>query len=824
MKQSPRPRPKSPKRPKKKRRRKRSPLRSATWLGGQVPNAQDQQGPDGHEYGGLYKSTDGGVTWTRINSVNPRPMYFSQLRVDPSDDQHLYVLGISLYRSKDGGEEFTSDGGGGGVHVDHHALWIDPSDGRHTILGNDGGIYVTRDRLDTWEHKNRMAIGQFYHVAIGPRDDYWVYGGLQDNGTWGGPGRVRNGSGAKNEDWLSIGGGDGFVCRVDPEDPDRIYFESQNGSIGVRNLATGARSSLRPRAERGERLRWNWQTPFILSSHNPGIYYTAGNFVYRSWLRGADLEKISPEITNHRPRKCDGRRGVARRRGTCSTSAPTTVLCGARRMVARSGPTCSPWIREEPEAPGEQAELVASVEDPEEHAPNGKENGHERQADESKSDALTGLWTLTLQSEEGGGGGAGNERRGRRAGGRRAQSGAGDVTIDLKLEGDGSLTGSMTSFRGDTELSESEFAAESGNLTLRFGDESPTTITAKVEGDSMKGSLDFNGRFQREFTGARSATGKPVRDDGHDWKSIAELVETPMWVGSIETSGFEPGRVYLALDGHRSNRDETFVFVSEDFGATWRSLTAHLPAKAGTARVIREDLENENVLYLGTEFGAWVTIDRGETWTSMNTNLPTVAVHEFAQHPTQGDVVAATHGRSLWVLDVTPIRQLSTDAITAEAKLYEPKSATYWRTELRTGATIGRFMGQNPPGDAQIYYSVGKGVSGLSLRVKDLAGEILADLETSSEPGLHHASWNLRPASGDAPAEGRRRRRAPRVAPGTYLVELKYGNQALTQPLTVRGDPTYPDAVLWGEAYEEQMELEEFFAAEEEAPGAGATD
>jgi len=278
-----------------RQRQRRSPFSSG--LGGQRENLQDQQGPKGHQFGGLYRSSDGGETWTRINSVNPRPMYFSQIRIDPSDAAHIYVLGIALYRSEDGGEIFTADGGRG-THVDHHAMWIDPADGRHMILGNDGGIYVTYDRMENWDHLNHVAIGQFYHVGVSPRRDYMVYGGLQDNGSWGGPNLVRSGSGPVNADWRFIGGGDGFICRVDPDDPDQVYFAGQNGGLGRFNLRTGERGSMRPRAPRGTRYRFNWKTPYILSRHNSGIYYTAGNFVFRSLKRGEGLKAISPEITN----------------------------------------------------------------------------------------------------------------------------------------------------------------------------------------------------------------------------------------------------------------------------------------------------------------------------------------------------------------------------------------------------------------------------------------------------------------------------------------------------------------------------------------------
>ena len=274
----------------------RSPFR--TWLGGQVPNVQDQQGPGGDENGGVYRSDDAGESWTRINSLNPRPMYFSEIRIDPRDNSNLYVLGIPLYKSSDGGKTFTDDGGRGGVHVDHHAMWVDPDDGRHIILGNDGGLYVTRDRMENWEHINRFDIGQFYHVGVGPRDDYYVYGGLQDNGSWGGPSRVRRGQGPRNSDWFRVGSGDGFVCLVDPDDPNQIYAESQNGGMIRNNLKTGDQSWMRPQPTRGVRYRFNWKTPFILSNHNSKMFYSAGNYVFRSLFKGNRMERISPEITN----------------------------------------------------------------------------------------------------------------------------------------------------------------------------------------------------------------------------------------------------------------------------------------------------------------------------------------------------------------------------------------------------------------------------------------------------------------------------------------------------------------------------------------------
>ena len=134
------------------------------------------------------------------------------------------------------------------------------------VLGGDGGLYVTCDRMEHWDHLNHAAIGQFYHVAIDTRRDYKVYGGLQDNGSWGGPSRTHNGSGPINEDWVSVGGGDGFKCQVDPNDPDQIYYTSQGGAMGRRNFRTGESASIRPQNQAPAQARTQGQPPGQASS------------------------------------------------------------------------------------------------------------------------------------------------------------------------------------------------------------------------------------------------------------------------------------------------------------------------------------------------------------------------------------------------------------------------------------------------------------------------------------------------------------------------------------------------------------------------------
>jgi photosystem II stability/assembly factor-like uncharacterized protein len=631
-------------------------------LGGQRENVQDQQGPDGFQTGGVYKSTDGGETWVRINSVNPRPFYFSQVRVDPSDDKYVCVLGIALYRSEDGGKTFKAQDIA--VHPDQHALWIDPRDGRHMLVGCDGGFYVTYDRMARWDYLNTMAIGQFYHVSLDTRQPYRAYGGLQDNGSWGGPSHTLDGQGPLNDDWYMVSGGDGFVCRVDANDPDLVYFESQDGHMGRRNLRTGERASFRPHDVPGQPpYRFNWNTPFILSAHNSRIFYCGGNYLFRSLHEGDELRPISREITRTK-------------RGSATALA---------------------------ESPRNANVLWAGTDD-------------------------GALWV--------------------------------------------------------------------------------------------------------------------TRDGGTNWDNVADRVGLPgpRWVSSIEASRFVEGRAYVAFDGHRSDDDDPHVYVTEDFGKSWKSLRSNLPA--GPTRVLREDIENADLLYLGTEFAVWASLDRGGTWTKINNDLPTVAVHELALHPTAGEMVAATHGRSLWVLDVTALRQMKPTMIQESAHLYRPATTMRWRSEPMRGTPYGagnhRFIGENPPSGAQLCYSLGKKAGKVQLRVVDYANRTVRELPGKTEPGLHRVTWDLVqappavvspwratvPVAGAGPlaAPGRPAGGPPRrgpgrgqsvAPPGMYRVILVVDGQELTQPLRVELDPALRTPPIMAEE-EDADEAEE---REEKRPG-----
>jgi len=607
-------------------------------VGGQKANAQDQQGKDGYQTGGVYVSKDSGDTWTRVNSVNPRPFYFSMIRVDPNDDNVIYVAGDTMiYKSVNGGKQFDRVGLGA-VHPDIHALWIDPKDSRHMLLGCDGGFYVTWDRAAKWDHLNVLGLGQFYHVAVDNRKPYRILGGLQDNGSWIGPSHVLREVGPVNDDWGTILGGDGFVCRVDPKDSDLVYAESQGGNIMRQNLRTGERGGFGPPAlKQGEESRRNWNTPFIISSHNSGIVYAASQYVARSVKFGSAMKVISPEIT-------------------------------------------------------------------------------------------------------------------------RTKKGSGTALAESPLNGDVLWAGSDDGYVWVT----------------KDGGTNWTNATEKL-----------------------LAAGLP----GH------------RWVASIETSKVKEGRCYVAFDAHRSDDDKPYLFATEDHGATWTNITSNLPA-FGSTRVLREDITNPDILYAGTEFGIFVSIDRGGKWTKLNNNLPTVAVHEVAQPTTASEIVIATHGRSVWILDVASLRQMpirtvddkKIDPLAEAATLFTPAPAVRWKLradleESPYSKNLRKFYGTNPDRRASIEYALTKPAKELSLKILDAADKTVWEFRNASKDvGFHKQSWSLNRAGAGGAA----------VPAGTYRVVLQLDGKdgpKFSAALVVENDPAAdPKAIV---SLESQLRLGE---------------
>ncbi len=251
---------------------------------------------------GVYRSTDRGETWEKMSSMNPRPMYFGFIRIDPNDPERIYLGGVSLQVSEDGGRTWWERDGADRIHVDHHALWIDPNNSNHLILGNDGGVASSFDRAQTWRHHNNLAVGQFYEVGYDFRDPYYICGGLQDNSSWCGPSQTLNNYGIRNSDWYDVSGGDGFYNKIDPSNPMIMYTESQNGNISRYHVDTGEAARIRPVprpgvADTAKEYRFNWNTPIVISAHDPATIYIGANRLLRSRDRGVTWEHASPDLT-----------------------------------------------------------------------------------------------------------------------------------------------------------------------------------------------------------------------------------------------------------------------------------------------------------------------------------------------------------------------------------------------------------------------------------------------------------------------------------------------------------------------------------------------
>jgi photosystem II stability/assembly factor-like uncharacterized protein len=251
----------------------------------------------------LYRSDDLGENWTKMNTsfnVQGRPFYFAYLVVDPADYQRVYKPGFALSVSDDGGKTFA--GVGGSYHGDLHALWIDPKNSYHLLLGTDGGVYASSDRGAHWEMLAALPVSQFYHVTYDMQMPYNVYGGLQDNGTWTGP--SKHAGGIPNRAWRSVGMGDGFSAQVDQSDPDYIYVEFQGGHVFRFRLSNSENKNIRPFAKPGEPdLRFNWNTPLLTRPGRTGTLYLGSQYLFRSTDRGDSWARISPDLTTNNPDK-----------------------------------------------------------------------------------------------------------------------------------------------------------------------------------------------------------------------------------------------------------------------------------------------------------------------------------------------------------------------------------------------------------------------------------------------------------------------------------------------------------------------------------------
>jgi photosystem II stability/assembly factor-like uncharacterized protein len=563
--------------------------------GGAAPGAA----PTGNT--GVYRSDDGGQNWRRVGTVNPRPLYFSQMRIDPSTPDRIYMGGVKMQMSIDGGKTFATNASLV-IHDDIHAIWIDPANSDHVMIGGDGGIGTSYDMAKSWQFMPNLPVGLFYHVGYDMDTPYNVCGGMQDNYDWCGPSASREGRGIMNYDWFQIDGGDGFVAVPDPFDSRIIYTETQDGSIIRRNKVTGESKSIRPVSTSvtptppaGETFRWHWDTPMILSPATPGTLIVAANRVFKSTDHGDSWTALSPDLTTNAKRD-------------------TIMTMGVKGA---------------------------------------------------------------------------------------------DITIG----------------RDD-------------------GIVSWPTIVALAESPKQAGVY---------YTGTDDGVVSLSRDGGKSWQNItSHLPGFPAggFVSEVVPSRFDAATVYVTVDNHRLNDFAPYMWVSNDFGATFKSMVNNV--RGENVRTLTEDQKNPDVLYIGTETGIFLSLDRGRNWRRLKANLPTVRVDEITLHPRDNAMLVATHGRALWILDhLEPIQEYTASQAT-DARLFTIPTAMEWKAKDDRNAEFWGhqyFVGENPPFEAVIQFFLKKPLADPRLRIADLAGHLVRTITipaAKNVAGIQTVCWDLR--------------------------------------------------------------------------------
>lgn len=278
--------------------------------------------------GGVFRTEDGGTHWARMSNLDPRPFYFSQIRVDPTDDQKVYVLGYALHVSEDGGRTWREDRFKH-VHPDNHALVVDPANPRHLVLGTDGGVYQSFSAAGSWDHLANFAAGEFYRVNVDAANPARLCGGLQDNTNWIGTLSTRSDEGIRNADWTTIGGGDGSYCAFDAENPALVYSESQQGYLTRIDLRSGQERTLRPEPTEGQAaFRFHWMSPLLPSVHEKGTMYYGGNVLFRLTNHGENWTVISPDLST---------RDLEKMRATGSGAEDYGVIFALAESPVRAG-------------------------------------------------------------------------------------------------------------------------------------------------------------------------------------------------------------------------------------------------------------------------------------------------------------------------------------------------------------------------------------------------------------------------------------------------------------------------------------------------------
>ncbi len=608
--------------------------------------------------GVLWRSDDGGANWKMVSDdsmLDARPFYFSHVAVDPKNPNRVYAVSFQLMLSTDGGKTFKAVARD--VHVDYHAIWIAPNDPSRIIVGEDGGYALTLDGGDNWFFSQNVPIGQVYRVGLGTDNPYTVCAGLQDNNGWCGPSNSLDPSGIQNKHWIVTVGGDGTWGIPEPDDPNWIWSDAQDGALVIYNRVTQDQWSGAPYIQLGKeswelaasKYRFNWESPIAFAPWRaPGgqvIGWYGGSVVFQTVDRGRTWTAISPDLT--------------------------------RNLKSHQNPAGGP------------------------------------------------------------------------------------VTNDVS------------------------------------GAEYSDTIL-DIEGSAIRpGEI---------WVGTDDGLVQLTRDGGKHWTNVTPP-GAPQFgrFATVAPSTLADGSAYAVNDGHETGDSAPYAFVTHDFGKHWTKIVDGLPPDQW-ARSIRPDIRNRDLVYLGTEEGIWISFDGGAHWQSFKNDLPTVSVHDIRMQPNYDDLVIATHGRDVYIMDdVRPVQELQR-ATARGTWLFTPRAGYEWTLHQDSEENYTFYAADNPPYGVTITFYQNVAQKGApALEILDASGRVIRSVSGThkvggkDEPyipnkvGLNRYTWDFsvngpvkwNGAKGDFanPETG------PGVVPGAYAVRMTLGGHTYVQQFKVEPDP-----------------------------------
>jgi photosystem II stability/assembly factor-like uncharacterized protein len=610
--------------------------------------------------GGLFLSDDGGKTWRKVNAeqrIRQRAWYFSHIYADPKNPETVYILNVQFFKSIDGGKTLTTIFG---THSDNHDLWIDPNNPERMIEGNDGGATVSENGGRTWTDED-IPTAQFYHVVLDNQFPYHIYGAQQDNSTVGIASRT-TGFGITRQDWYDVGGGESGYIAVNLDNPNIVYAGNYGGLITRYDHTTHQEQDVSPWPDNpmgygadSLRYRFQWTFPIVISPYDSKTIYATANVVFKSTDEGMSWNVISPDLTTN--------------------------------DKSKQGPSGGP------------------------------------------------------------------------------------ITKD--------------------------------NTSVEYY----CTIFAFAESPVKRGVL---------WAGSDDGLIHVSRDGGATWQNVTPK-DLPKWstISIIDPSPHDSATAYVAAQRYRLDDFRPLLYKTSDFGKTWKKIVKGLPEDEFT-HVIREDPHQKGLLYAGTERGIYVSFNDGNDWQSLQLNLPVVPVHDLAIQARDNELVAATHGRSFWILDdLNLLYQMNDKIVKEDAHLFKPGLA--YRMGGGSFSRPGLAIGKNPPNGVVVYYNFAHKPKGdVKLDFLDEKGSLIKSFSTKEEKkengegggegffrrggpekipadsGLNRFVWNMRyPDATKVPGailwsggtEG------PVVVPGMYQVKLEEDGKSQTEPFEIRKDP-----------------------------------